>query len=54
MLQFVAEKGIEPWVEELPMSHVNEAIEGVAKNQVRYRYVLTQDIYSLESNAADV
>ncbi|KZT11120.1 GroES-like protein [Laetiporus sulphureus 93-53] len=44
MLELAAEKGIKPWIEELPMSQAKAAIEGVKSGKVRYRYVLTQDI----------
>ncbi|KAI0701103.1 GroES-like protein [Cytidiella melzeri] len=44
MLQLAATKGVKPWIEELPMKEVARAIEGVGNNQVRYRYVLTQDL----------
>ncbi|KAJ3551207.1 hypothetical protein NM688_g4840 [Phlebia brevispora] len=44
MLKLAAEKGVKPWIEELPMSQVKDAIQGVLHNKVRYRYVLTQDL----------
>ncbi|KAH9931977.1 GroES-like protein [Fomitopsis serialis] len=44
MLKLAAEKGIKPWVQELPMSQVKAALEAVKKGDVKYRYVLTQDI----------
>ena len=44
MLKLAAEKGVKPWIEELPMKDVGKAIEGVGNNKVRYRYVLTQDL----------
>jgi len=44
MLALAAEKGIKPWIEEMPMSKAKEAVEGVKTNKVRYRYVLTQDL----------
>ncbi|KAG8967349.1 NADP-dependent alcohol dehydrogenase [Tulasnella sp. 419] len=44
MLQLAAEKGIKPWIEELPMKDVGKAIRGVFQNKARYRYVLTQDL----------
>ena len=44
MLKLAAEKNIKPWIEELPMKEARKALEGVAKNKVRYRYVLTQDL----------
>ncbi|KAI0772639.1 GroES-like protein [Irpex lacteus] len=44
MLKLAAEKGVKPWIEELPMKDVGKALEGLGKNKVRYRYVLTQDL----------
>lgn len=44
MLQLAADKGVKPWIEEMPMKDVKRAIEGVLDNKVRYRYVLTQDL----------
>jgi len=44
MLDLAAKKGIKPWIEELPMKDAKTAIEAVSKSNVRYRYVLTQDI----------
>ncbi|KAH8079866.1 GroES-like protein [Filobasidium floriforme] len=45
MLDLAAEKNIKPIIHEvLPMSRAGDAIEGVAKNTVRYRYVLKQDL----------
>ena len=40
MLEFCAKHGIRPWIEKSPMSNVNEAIQKVRDNNVRYRYVL--------------
>lgn len=42
MLSFATAHDIAPQVECLPMSQVNEAIERLKANQVRYRMVLTQ------------
>jgi len=44
MLKLAAEKNIEPWIQELPMSKASDAILAVQKGNVRYRYVLTQDL----------
>ncbi|KAH8116150.1 GroES-like protein [Phellopilus nigrolimitatus] len=44
MLDLAAKKGIHPWIEELPMKDVKTAVEGVKNNNIRYRYVLKQDI----------
>jgi uncharacterized zinc-type alcohol dehydrogenase-like protein len=41
MLAFAQEHGITPWVETMPMTRVNEAIERLRRNRVRYRIVLT-------------
>jgi len=43
MLSFAQEHDIKPWVELMPMSKVNEAIERVKQNKARYRIVLTND-----------
>ncbi|KAI0347478.1 GroES-like protein [Trametopsis cervina] len=44
MLKLAADKGVQPWIQELPMKDVKKALEGLEKNKVRYRYVLTQDL----------
>ena len=44
MLHLAAEKGIKPWIEELPMKEVSKAVKGVHEGKVRYRYVLKQDL----------
>ncbi|KAL5476932.1 ADH6_1 [Sanghuangporus weigelae] len=44
MLELAAQKGIKPWIEELPMKDVAKAVKGVHDNKVRYRYVLKQDL----------
>ena len=44
MLKLAADKGIKPWIQELPMKDVKKALEGLANNTVRYRFVLTQDL----------
>lgn len=41
MLRFAADKKIEPWIEILPLSQINQAIEKVKSNQIRYRAVLS-------------
>ncbi|KAF8676893.1 GroES-like protein [Rhizoctonia solani] len=43
MLQLAADKGIEPWIELMPMSKVKEAVEGMKEGKPKYRYVLVQD-----------
>ncbi|GAA5842022.1 hypothetical protein JCM11251_001991 [Rhodosporidiobolus azoricus] len=44
MFKFAAEKGIKAWKEILPMKDVAKGIRGVHENNVRYRYVLKQDL----------
>ncbi|KAG8944393.1 NADP-dependent alcohol dehydrogenase [Tulasnella sp. 424] len=44
MLKLAAEKGVKPWIEELPMKDATKAIQGVKNGKARYRYVLTQDL----------
>ena len=44
MLKLAAEKGIKPWVQEMPMSQAKTALEALRKGDVKYRYVLKQDI----------
>ncbi|KIM37785.1 hypothetical protein M413DRAFT_30702 [Hebeloma cylindrosporum] len=44
MLQLAAEKGVESYIEMLPMKDAGKALKGVKDNSVRYRYVLKVDI----------
>ena len=44
MLSFAQAHGIKPWIELMPMSRINEAIERVKQNKARYRIVLVNDI----------
>lgn len=45
MLKLAAEKGIKPILDEiLPMSQAAKAVEKVKNNEVRYRFVLKQDL----------
>ncbi|WRT67963.1 uncharacterized protein IL334_004937 [Kwoniella shivajii] len=45
MLKLAAEKGIRPIIDQvLPMSQAGKAIEAVKNNDVRYRFVLKQDL----------
>ncbi|KAI0823900.1 GroES-like protein [Trametes gibbosa] len=44
MLALAAEKDIRPWIQELPMKDAGKALEWVKSGEVRYRYVLEQDI----------
>ncbi|KAJ5766937.1 uncharacterized protein N7511_004553 [Penicillium nucicola] len=43
MLQLVADKGIRPWIEEIPMKDANKAIVDMEDGKARYRYVLVND-----------
>lgn len=40
MLNLAAEKGLRPWVEQIPMSKANEAVTRFDKGEPRYRFVL--------------
>lgn len=40
MLNFSAVHGIEPQIEIMPLSEINEAMDRVAANKARYRIVL--------------
>ena len=41
MLAFAARHKIAPEIEQMPLSKVNEALERIRTNSVRYRIVLT-------------
>jgi alcohol dehydrogenase (NADP+) len=43
MFSLVEEKGIKPWVEEIPMKDANKAIVDMEQGKARYRYVLRND-----------
>ena len=43
MFQLVAEKGVKPWVEEVPMKDANKAIVDMEAGKARYRYVLVNE-----------
>ena len=43
MLQLSADKKVEPWVEQLPMSEANKAIVDFAAGKPRFRYVLVNE-----------
>lgn len=43
MFQLVADKGIQPWVEEIPMKDANKGIVDMWAGNARYRYVLVND-----------
>jgi D-arabinose 1-dehydrogenase-like Zn-dependent alcohol dehydrogenase len=40
MLEFAAEKGIKPWIQERPMSEADTAVRDMEDGKARYRYVL--------------
>jgi len=44
MLQIAADKGVKPWIEEMPMKDCSKAVRGVKAGKAKYRYVLTQDL----------
>ena len=44
MLELAAKHNIKPWIEEVPMKDAPKALQGVKENDVRYRYVLKQDL----------
>lgn len=48
MLNLAAEKNIKPWIEVMDMKECPTAIQRVEKNDVRYRFVLRQDIEPVE------
>ena len=43
MLQFAADKEIEPWVETRPMEKANETLVDMEAGKARYRYVLVNE-----------
>ncbi|KAL4996354.1 chaperonin 10-like protein [Aspergillus recurvatus] len=43
MFALVAEKGIKPWIEEVPMKDANKAIVDMHEGKARYRYVLVNE-----------
>lgn len=48
MLKLAAEKNIKPMIEILDMKDCGKAIDRVDKNDIRYRFVLRQDIEPVE------
>jgi len=44
MLDFCSRHGIEPIIEEFPLSHVNEAMARLESGKARYRIVLQNDL----------
>jgi uncharacterized zinc-type alcohol dehydrogenase-like protein len=49
MLSFSQAHDIAPWIELMPMSQVNEAIQRVKQNKARYRIVLVNDMDALRN-----
>jgi len=43
MFKLVAEKNIQPWIEEIPMKDANKAIVDMEDGKARYRYVLVNE-----------
>ncbi|KAE8350710.1 chaperonin 10-like protein [Aspergillus coremiiformis] len=43
MLELAGEKGVKPWVEEVPMKDANKAIVDMHEGKARYRYVLVNE-----------
>ncbi|KKK16707.1 hypothetical protein P175DRAFT_0496200 [Aspergillus ochraceoroseus IBT 24754] len=43
MLALAAEKGLKPWIEEVPMKDANKAIVDMENGKARYRYVLVNE-----------
>ncbi|RAL10788.1 NAD(P)-dependent alcohol dehydrogenase [Aspergillus homomorphus CBS 101889] len=45
MFQLVLNKGVKPWIEEIPMKDANEAIVNMHAGKARYRYVLVNEAH---------
>ncbi|SMQ45628.1 unnamed protein product [Zymoseptoria tritici ST99CH_3D7] len=43
MLQFAADKKIEPWLNERPMKEANDVVQDMTAGKARYRYVLVNE-----------
>ncbi|GES57498.1 alcohol dehydrogenase [Aspergillus terreus] len=43
MFELAAQKGVTPWVEEVPMKEANKAIVDMTEGKARYRYVLVNE-----------
>jgi alcohol dehydrogenase (NADP+) len=43
MLRFAAEKDIKGWIQEWPLSRVNEALDAMEEGRARYRFVLVNE-----------
>jgi alcohol dehydrogenase (NADP+) len=50
MLQLAANKGVKPWITQLPMSDAKKAVEAVNMNDLKgkYRFMLTQELKEAE------
>ena len=44
MLDLAAEKKVKPWIEVLPMKECSKAVKRVEANDIKYRFVLKQDL----------
>jgi alcohol dehydrogenase (NADP+) len=47
MLQLMAEKGIQPWIQQRPMQEANQAVIDMDAGKARYRYVLVNESQKL-------
>jgi len=43
MLKLMAEKGIQPWIQQRPMQEANQAVIDMNAGKARYRYVLVNE-----------
>lgn len=43
MFELVGQKGIKPWIEEVPMKDANKVIVDMHEGKARYRYVLVNE-----------
>jgi len=43
MLKLMAEKGIQPWIQQRPMQEANQAVIDMDAGKARYRYVLVNE-----------
>ena len=46
MLALSVEKGVKAWIEKRPLKEANQAIQDMAKNMARYRYVLVNESHA--------
>ncbi|KAF2874926.1 chaperonin 10-like protein [Massariosphaeria phaeospora] len=49
MLQFAAEKGVKPWVQERPMKDANKSVVDMEDGKARYRYVLVNNAIDVQA-----